>query len=271
MYHGCVGKVDYDRLASGYDRRYRLNPLAGVEGALARLVTKSRPALALEVGCGSGRWLPVLAGESRKGDSPSGESGTAVGVDPSIGMLSQARAGRPRGPLVCADGAALPFGPATFDLIAAINALHHIDDPARFVRRCASLLRPGGGLGFVHYDPARAGQSWYVYDVFEGTLRGDRERFPREERILAWMRDAGLQSVTAEVAETIERRYSGREVLDDYFLDKASNSTLAGLSKAAWEAGMEVLRRRLDEAEARGEAARFDVCLEMRLLSGRKP
>ena len=74
--------MDYDRLADGYDQRCRANALAGVERALAGVVAGLRPELSLEVGCGSGRWLPVLEGEPA-GGRPTETPRRAVGLDPS--------------------------------------------------------------------------------------------------------------------------------------------------------------------------------------------
>src|SRR5205823_13186902 len=89
-----------------------------VEPILARVEARR----ALDVGTGSGRYLPVLA-----------STGAAVvGVDLSLAMLAQVdrtllpagrtRRGsspRARGHIVCADACLLPFRRATFDLVNA--------------------------------------------------------------------------------------------------------------------------------------------------------
>lgn len=253
--------MDYDRLSPSYDERYRSNPLAGIDRALRGLVEELEPALGLEVGCGTGWWLPTLAGSS----------GRAIGVDRFPGMLARAPRGHARTRLVCADGNALPFERSSFDLIVLVNAIHHLAEPAVFIRDCVEHLVPGGSLALVHYDPRRGGQSWYVYDDFEGALEWDLSRFPSEGQLTGWMREAGLDGLEPEVAETIERRYAGKAVLDDYFLGKDSNSTLARLSDAAYERGLAKLRQRLNQAEASRETLRFDVRLELLLLTGRKP
>lgn len=256
-----MSDLDYDRLSAQFDERYRINPLAGVEAALGRLVSDIRPLLSLEVGCGTGRWLPTLAGAE----------GRAIGVDLFFGMLTHV----PHRPectgLICAGADSLPFASPSFDLIASINALHHIEAPGVFVRRCAACLRQDGRLAFVHYDPGRPEQRWYVYENFAQTREGDLARFPRQEEIIDWMGEAGLVDLECEVAETIERHYVGRDVLADHFLGKESNSTLARLSCADYETGLAALEGHIERAETEGEALRFDVRLELLLLSGRKP
>lgn len=47
---------------------------------------------------------------------------------------------------VLGDALQIPFAPASFDLIAAINVLDCVADPARLVLEMARLLKPGGWL-----------------------------------------------------------------------------------------------------------------------------
>lgn len=253
--------IDYDSLAHGYDGRYAVDPLDGVEAALGALVTDEEPERVLEIGCGTGRWLATLARGSVQ----------TVGMDPSTGMLAAAHEKRTSAQLLAADADALPFGRHAFDLIAAINAAHHFGDPASVLRCCADSLRTGGLLALVHYDPSRPGQFWYIYDDFDGALEGDLARFPSEEQLAEWMDGAGLHSIGSEVIETIERRYSGRAVLDDFFLGRHSSSTLARLTDTNYEHGLESLRRRIDQAEARDQTPEFTVRLLLLLVTGRKP
>jgi len=256
-----MSDLDYDRLSPSYGERYRVNALSGVERAVSRLVDDLEPAISLEVGCGTGRWLPILVASG----------GLALGVDPFPGMLANTPRGLGRVRLLCADGDHLPFAESSFDLIVSINAIHHLADPCRFVGRCFDHLTPGGQLALVHYDPRRTGQSWYVYDYFEGARESDFERFPREEQLVEWMLSAGFEDFESTVAETIERRYGGREALDDYFLGKDSNSTLARLGYDSYARGLSALRDEIALNESRGDPLELSVRLELLLLSARRP
>jgi hypothetical protein len=62
----------------------------------------------------------------------------------------------------------------------------------------------------------------------------------------------------------------GRAALDDYFLRKTSSSQLMLLSDAAYEAGLERMRARIAEAEARGEQAQFQSHIMNRMWRGTK-
>jgi ubiquinone/menaquinone biosynthesis C-methylase UbiE len=85
-----------------------------------------------------------------------------VGVDASGDALALAEAGRVRRGLanvrfVKADVADLSaFGSGSFDAVAAIDLVEHIDDPtlAAMLRECRRVLVPGGRLGL--YTPDRA-------------------------------------------------------------------------------------------------------------------
>src|SRR6266852_5420718 len=85
--------VDYDQIAPHYDVRYGVNELSGIAGLLRQTAAEAgRPAgqgLALEVGCGTGHWLGVLAAHTHQ----------IVGLDLSAGMLGQARRQAPSSPL----------------------------------------------------------------------------------------------------------------------------------------------------------------------------
>jgi len=48
-----------------------------------------------------------------------------------------------------ADAQDLPFGEAEFDLVTCRMAPHHFPDPARFVRECARVVRPGGRVAVI--------------------------------------------------------------------------------------------------------------------------
>jgi SAM-dependent methyltransferase len=125
---------DRDRSSFGADRLARLAEIedshfwfAGRRALVQRLLDRhvDRPAkAALDVGCGTGSFLPVLA---RYADR-------VVGLDP----LSGDREG-----IVTGEAERLPFGEASFDLAVALDLLEHVDDWAA-VGELARVLRPGG-------------------------------------------------------------------------------------------------------------------------------
>ncbi|HEX2466349.1 MAG TPA: methyltransferase domain-containing protein [Thermoanaerobaculia bacterium] len=235
-------RVEYDRVAPDYDRRFRYGGLPGVAAALRRATGATNGRLALEVGCGTGHWLPAFGTRA------------VLGADRSLGMLARAAVKRsasaaglanaPPASLVAADAHALPFDGPAFDLVACVNALHHFGDPRRFVERAASLLRGGGALVIVGMDPSAGRDRWYLYDYFPESLPADLERYPPHAAIRRWMREAGLERVTTRVAQRIQNLSYGAEVLDDPILHRHGTSQLTMLDDAAFHRGM----RRIQEA-----------------------
>jgi len=74
-----------------------------------------------------------------------------VGLDASIHLLREARSGYRL--LVEASAEAIPFPSGSFDVVVALNMLHHVINPERAVREFARLLKPGGSL--VAVDPRK--------------------------------------------------------------------------------------------------------------------
>lgn len=90
----------------------------------------------LEAGCGTGGNLATLA-----------RRGAITAFEPHIDALAFARQRHPD--LDIREGAlptALPYPPGSFDLVAALDVLEHIDDDARSAHALAALVRPGGWL-----------------------------------------------------------------------------------------------------------------------------
>jgi len=104
-----------------------------------------RDAALLDVGCGTGTTDRHLVGEVR----------TLHGVDISEGMLAMARQNVPGAHFLSYDGTTLPFDRATFDVVVAICALHHVPPAERehFVAELTRVTRPGGLVAIFEHNP----------------------------------------------------------------------------------------------------------------------
>jgi len=116
----------------------------------------------LEVGCGTGVFLPVLA----RAVAPTGQ---VVGIDHSGTFLEDARrrlVDVEWASLVTvqqADAYHLPFATASFDAAHAEHVLEHLDDPDAVLEEVRRVVKPGGwivvgephllGSDFDHPDP----------------------------------------------------------------------------------------------------------------------
>ena len=252
--------VDYDRLAEDYDERYAQNRLEGVAEALDERFLRAGGGSLLDVGCGTGRWLSELA--------PAAD--LAVGLDRSLTMLLQVARGERRKTLVCGSAEEIPLRDASVDFVSCVNAIHHLAAPTAFVFEAARLLRPNGTLAVVGLDPHQARDRWYLYDYFPEARDLDLQRYPSKDQTQVWMSAAGLELIEVAAVQRIRRRYAGREVLEDYFLQRKASSQLAMLSAEAWANGLQRIRRAVQEGEDRGAPPFFEVDLTLVLICGWK-
>jgi SAM-dependent methyltransferase len=250
-------EVDYEAAAATFDRRYTSRRYRGLTRALESLVRVSAPARSLEVGCGTGHWIGALR--------PLG--GRWYGLDRSPAMLG--RAAHPDVHLVRGDADRLPLHPCTFDLVLCVNALHQFRDPRAFVHRAAELLVPGGRLALAGLDAQVERSRWYLYEWFDGVHELDRARYPSWSDVAAWMCEAGLSASEPEVAESLVRRWAGRDVLDDPFLRRESTSQLLLLDPERYATGRARLEAAIAAAERGGRTLGFTVDLELKLVVGR--
>lgn len=106
---------------------------------------------ALEVGCGNGVFLPLLA-------AAVGPSGCIVGIDHSEAFVAEASARMARASLgdrvavQLADAGRLPFPDASFDVAHCERVLMHLDDPSAGLAEMKRVVRPGGQVVAVEPD-----------------------------------------------------------------------------------------------------------------------
>ena len=98
-------------------------------------------AVAVDVGCGTGRALPPLR-------AAVGPAGTVIGLDLTEQMLRAAAGlGRDRdASLVLADARSLPLGDAVADVVFAAGLVHHLPDADAGLAELARITTPGGQL-----------------------------------------------------------------------------------------------------------------------------
>jgi demethylmenaquinone methyltransferase/2-methoxy-6-polyprenyl-1,4-benzoquinol methylase/ArsR family transcriptional regulator len=169
--------------APSWNETRRLHaPEAEVEAAIfaAALERPARWGRLLDVGCGAGRMLELLA--------PRAE--TAIGVDLSPAMLGVARAQLEKAGLRNVqwrqgDIYALPVEADTVDFAILHQVLHYLDNPARALREAARALAPGGRLLVVDFAPHRC-------EILREKHEHRRLGFPAEE-IAEYLRLAGLE------------------------------------------------------------------------------
>jgi ubiquinone/menaquinone biosynthesis C-methylase UbiE len=141
-----------------------------------------RPSRALDVGTGSGRYLPVLARAGARRVVGADFSmamlrraaGTATGSDPSIvfrpgksalgsdpGIISgPGKSAMGSDPLVCADARRLPFARRSFDLVNASLTVGDVVDLQAWTTEMARVLGRGGHLVYSDFHPSWTQHGW---------------------------------------------------------------------------------------------------------------
>ena len=150
-------------------------------------------ARAVDIGCGGG----ILA------ESMAMAGATVTGIDMADGPLAVARLH------LHESGASVDYRqmtaeeladaePAAFDVVTCLEMLEHVPDPARVVRSCAELVRPGGHVFFstINRNPkaflfAIVGAEYLLKLLPGGTH--EYEKFIRPSELESWAREAGLQ------------------------------------------------------------------------------
>ena len=117
-----------------YDTLLTLSEWAGL-AAWRRWLTGGARGRTLDVGCGTGRNLPLFPPGVR-----------AVGMDPHSQNLARARRRAPRALLVQARAEALPFRSGSFDTVVSGLVLCSVREPRESLAEVRRVLAPGGSL-----------------------------------------------------------------------------------------------------------------------------
>ena len=171
------------------------NPLMETEQSIiAPIIASLSPKRALDVGTGTGRYLPLLAAAGAR---------RIVGLDLSLPMLGHNACGRPR---VCADARRLPFPDRTFDLVCASLMAGDLEDLGPLVREAARVLTPGGHLVYSDFHPSWNRERWRrTFRAVDGR-QIVLKYFPHSiDQHLRWLEDAPF-----DVRTIREPRIGGR-------------------------------------------------------------
>jgi ubiquinone/menaquinone biosynthesis C-methylase UbiE len=140
----------YRRWAPTYDQAP--NPLlAREERRLAPLLSNLAGKSALDIACGTGRWLQRLLAAGC----------SAVGVDCSAAMLQVANSKQTiRGRLARADCLGLPFDGSVFDAAICSFALAHVADLQGLVSETARVMKPRSEVFVADLHPEAYMRGW---------------------------------------------------------------------------------------------------------------
>jgi ubiquinone/menaquinone biosynthesis C-methylase UbiE len=232
----------YDRTAATYERIHAPR-FAEPARDLATLAGVTQGSAVLDVGTGTGIAAQVAE-----------EMGaTAVGVDPSEGMLDVARAARPTIEFLAAQAIDLPFPDGRFDVVLGNFVLAHFAKVETALFDIMRVTRPGGVIGLTTWTDGRDAftDTWLELvstvvpdDLLAPTLDKaipNHERFTRRAAVEEVLLDAGLRHIRTEPKQ-YEWRYARDDYVDGLTVWATGRFVREMLGENDWAAFMERVR-----------------------------
>ncbi len=216
-----MDRIVYDRMAAHDSThwwyRARRDILADYLARYGELPANAR---ILEIGCGTGHNLPMLAAFG---------SVEAIEIDPAARAIASQRLGRPVGasPLP-----ALPDVPrGQYDLVAVLDVIEHIEDDVAALNAIRSLLAPGGKVLIA--VPAHQWM-WSAHDVVNHHHRRYSQRSLRAAIDAAGLEAEKLTPFNSllfplAAGARVMGRLTGRDDSDDAPPPPAINSLFEGI------------------------------------------
>ena len=125
-----------------------VEPTIASIGASLRQADHHRTGRALDVGTGTGRYLPLLTQAVAR---------MTVGLDLSMPMLARHDGAHPR---ICGDACRLPFRDRSFDLVCSSLMAGDVEHLELWLAEAARVLAPGGHLVYSDFHPSWAAERW---------------------------------------------------------------------------------------------------------------
>lgn len=223
-----MGKIDYDRAAVEYAQHRQVHP-----EVLRGLVLDSGmggDSTVLEVGCGTGNY--ILALERQVGSA-------CWGIDPSEGMLAQARARSGGVRFLPGRAERLDFPPEYFDLVYSVDVIHHVEDRRTFFQEAYRVLKAVGRLCTVTDSEWIIRHRHPLAVCFPETVPVELERYPRIAQLRDLMERVGFGALSEQMVEFPYKLTEAQAYRDKAF------SALHLISEEAFQRGVERLEQDL--------------------------
>jgi ubiquinone/menaquinone biosynthesis C-methylase UbiE len=233
--------LEYDKGRSGENVEFWAQEVV----KLARLDENST---VLDLGCGTGIYTIGIGLQA---------SAPMCGLDPSSGMLRQARVKTASVHWFNAVGEAIPFRPGVFDCVFSSQVWHHIVDKQGAANECGRILKPGGAVVIRTISHQQLRRK-VVFDFFPEILDNQLRVYPSEEDFDGYFANAGFAS-TEHLAYELERYQPASEFIE--IARKRLWSMFRPISEGGLEAGVEKLRQ--FERDHPGQPVRNDETITL--------
>jgi SAM-dependent methyltransferase len=232
---------DYDKGRSGEDVIFWV----GETTEIARLDEES---IILDMGCGTGIYTVGLRDHT---------SATICGLDPSVGMLSQAKEKTRSIHWFNAVGERLPIRSGVFDCIFSSQVWHHITEKQDTANECGRTLNTDGTVVIrtISHEQLRRK---VVFEFFPEIMENQLRVYPSNEEFSRYFREAGFTSITFQAYE-LERHQEASLLIE--VAQKKLWSMFRPISQEGLERGVNELR--CHEATHPGQPIRNDESITL--------
>jgi ubiquinone/menaquinone biosynthesis C-methylase UbiE len=200
----------------------------------------------LDIGCGTGNYTDLF----QKITQTRGYQ--VCGLEPSVGMLSRARAKNSQISFQQGVGAEIPWADNFFDFIYMTDVIHHVPDIRKMFAEIRRVLRPQGKVCIVTQSHAQI-EVRPIVKFFPGTARVDKQRYPDIPVIIAAAQSEGLKSLKQEVLFQDQAFELDASYLE--LVRKKGYSMLHLLTEAEYEAGLKDLEAALRNGPVQAKQA----------------
>lgn len=182
--------IDYDKIAHEYAAHRQIHP-----GVLKSLISDGKigsSSKVLDVGCGTGNYTAALNQYANCISS---------GIDPSEQMLSIAKERFPSLSFQIGRAERLDFGIDYFDLVFAVDVMHHVIDRSAYFREAYRVLKNLGRVCTV------TDSEWIIRNrkplsaYFPETVAVDLKRYPTVSETKTLMKETGFCDITDSMVE----------------------------------------------------------------------
>ena len=237
-------QVDYNEISKIYDD-VREGDITLINH-FVKEIPADRPLTILDIGCGTGNYTDFFQKLTKA------EGWRIYGIDSAEGMIEKAR--KKNSHIIFQEGKAenLLWAPDFFDFIYMTDVIHHIPDIHRMFREIQRVLNSQGKVCIVTQSHRQI-EARPIARFFPGTIRVDRERYPRIHEILDAAHEAGLLFLKQEVL------FEGEpvELNEDYLavVRKKGYSMLHLITGEEYQAGLQQLEMALQKGPVLARAA----------------
>jgi ubiquinone/menaquinone biosynthesis C-methylase UbiE len=218
----------YQSIAPVYVRLRRVHP--EVLRSLVSIGALSPASSVLDVGCGTGNYLLALSGIV---------GCDCWGIDSSEAMLAEAQSQLTKAHLYCAPAERMKLPADQFDLVFAVDVVHHLGDRGQVFRECLRVLRPGGNFCLVTESAEMIRRREPHASYFPDAVEIELARYPSVVALKSELHAAGfveLQQLEVECHA---------ELTDIEPYRTKVHSSLQLMSNSAFNAGIERLEQDL--------------------------